>query len=336
MLVHWKVGSTLSHPLPFPRSTSSSRTRFRGAKCVVKDMGVETNLLAKAQKRATLRLCNVSSHTTEILEIHADAPSLHVLFFPGNPGVILFYKDFVEFLYELLGGTASNWEHGRLFSLQDQIDHKVDFIREELQNTEIPIVLIGHSIGSYISIETFKRFPEKVKYCIGLYPFLTLNRHSAKQSFIGKIAESQILGVALSYLVATLGFLPAGALRFIVRNSMGESWSTNAVEAACSHLSQYHTMRNILYMVKTEFKEFSEAPNWTFIKERKAQIAFLYGVDDYWGPLEVLEEITKQVPGITTAIERENHTHSFCCTEAGSLWVAQHVANLIKNQMGNT
>ncbi|XP_019432594.1 PREDICTED: uncharacterized protein LOC109339588, partial [Lupinus angustifolius] len=77
---------------------------------------------------------------------------------------------------------------------------------------------------------------------------------------------------------------------------------------------------------------FSEAPDWTFIRERNAEFAFLFGDDDHWAPLQVLEEISEQVPGIVTAIERENHTHSYCCTEAGSLWVAQHVANLIKNQ----
>ncbi|XP_019432590.1 PREDICTED: uncharacterized protein LOC109339583 isoform X3 [Lupinus angustifolius] len=100
-------------------------------------MGLETNLLAKAKRYTHFRLCDVSSYTSEILEeIHADAPSLHVLFVPGNPGDILFYRDFVEYLYELLEGTASvtaighvsqtrkNWEHGRLFSLQEQIDHK--------------------------------------------------------------------------------------------------------------------------------------------------------------------------------------------------------------------
>ncbi|KAE9621736.1 putative lipid droplet-associated hydrolase, alpha/Beta hydrolase [Lupinus albus] len=331
----------LSHSLLF--LCSSSRTRF-SVKCYSKDMGVATNLLAKVKKRADFRLCNVSSYTSEILEIQADAPSLHVLFVPGNPGVILFYKDFVEYLFELLGGIASvtaignvsqtkkNWEHGRLFSLQEQIDHKVDFIREELKNTEIPIVLIGHSIGSYISIELFKRSPDKVKYCIGLYPFLTLNPHSVKQIVIGKIAESRILSAALSFLIASLGLLPARALRFIVRKYLGKSWSSNAIEATCSHLFQYHTMRNVLYLAMTEFSEFSEAaPDWTFIRERKAQFAFLFGDDDHWAPLQVLEQISEQVPGIVATIERENHTHSFCCTEAGSLWVAQHVANLIKN-----
>ncbi|KAF1897818.1 hypothetical protein Lal_00032578 [Lupinus albus] len=307
----------LSHSLLF--LCSSSRTRF-SVKCYSKDMGVATNLLAKVKKRADFRLCNVSSYTSEILEIQADAPSLHVLFVPGNPAI------------GNVSQTKKNWEHGRLFSLQEQIDHKVDFIREELKNTEIPIVLIGHSIGSYISIELFKRSPDKVKYCIGLYPFLTLNPHSVKQIVIGKIAESRILSAALSFLIASLGLLPARALRFIVRKYLGKSWSSNAIEATCSHLFQYHTMRNVLYLAMTEFSEFSEAaPDWTFIRERKAQFAFLFGDDDHWAPLQVLEQISEQVPGIVATIERENHTHSFCCTEAGSLWVAQHVANLIKN-----
>ncbi|GAU17476.1 hypothetical protein TSUD_340190 [Trifolium subterraneum] len=217
-------------------------------------MGEDSNLLAKDRKRANFRLCNLSNYTSEILEIQADAPSLHVLFVPGNPGVILFYKDFVEFLYEYIcllfifmchlsaigqvSHSRKDLEHGKLFSLQEQIDHKIDFIKEELQDIKIPIILVGHSIGAYISIEMFKKSLEKVKYYIGLYPFLTLNPHSTTQSIIGKIAQSQILAAALSYLIASLGLLPVKALRFIVRKSLGKSWSSNAVEAACSHLSQ--------------------------------------------------------------------------------------------------
>ena len=81
------------------------------------------------------------SYTTELLEIHADDPKMHVLFIPGNPGkfgfallclhvhvcfvdlalrtrirvcllivtvgVVAFYKDFVESLYEFLEGHVS-------------------------------------------------------------------------------------------------------------------------------------------------------------------------------------------------------------------------------------
>ncbi|PNX95133.1 UPF0554 protein [Trifolium pratense] len=258
---------TLSHSLHFPSSSiSSSRKRFC-VNCFNKKMDEHSNLLARDRKRANFRLCKLSNYTSEILEIQADAPSLHVLVVPGNPGVILFYKDFVEFLYELLGGTASiTGNYWPSLSFKKGFGaRKIDFIKEELQDIKIPIILVGHSIGSYISIEMFKKSLEKVKYCIGLYPFLTLNPHSITQSIIGKIAQSQILAAALSYLIASLGLLPVKALTFIVRKSLGKSWSANAVEAACSHLSQYHTMRNVLYMAMTEFKEhwnrFSACPS---------------------------------------------------------------------------
>nr|GMD39622.1 lipid droplet-associated hydrolase isoform X2 [Ipomoea batatas] len=123
------------------------------------------------------------SYKTDLLEVHAQDPKLHVVFIPGNPGVVSFYVDFIESLYELLGGTASitgkehwllnrkNWEYGRLFSLKAQIDHKMNFIEQELHNVEVPIVLVGHSIGSYISLEIFKRSRKKVMK-------LTLNTYS--------------------------------------------------------------------------------------------------------------------------------------------------------------
>ncbi|CAB4287078.1 unnamed protein product [Prunus armeniaca] len=299
----------------------------------------------QVKRRATLRLCNVSSYATEILEIRADDPTLHVVVIPGNPGVVLFYKEFLESLYELLGGTASvtavghisqtkkSWEHGRLFSLQEQINHKMDVIRQELQNNEVPILLVGHSIGSYISVEMFKRSPEKVKYCIGLYPFLALNLQSRKQYIIGKIAESRILCVVFSFIVVLLGLLPIRLLRLIVTTFLGKFWSATAVDAVCSHLVKYHTMRNVLFMAMTEFRKLSETPDWAFMRENQHKIAFLFGNDDHWGPLQMFEEISKQVPDAALSIEREGLTdHGFCCTEAGSLWVAEHVAKLIKNQ----
>ncbi|XP_025605382.1 uncharacterized protein [Arachis hypogaea] len=312
LLLYPLILSNLYSLTNFFINSITCKARFSG-KCLNKGMDVDTHLFPKSTKSANFRLCNVSGYKSEILEIHAVAPIMHVLLVPGNPGVILFYQDFVEFLYDQLEGNASitaighishtrkNWEHGRLFSLEEQINHKVDFIREELQKNEIPIVLVGHSIGSYIAIEIFKRFPGKVKYCVGLYPFLTMNPESKTQLVIGKISESQILSIALCYLIASLGLLPVQALRFIIRNSVAKSWSTDAVDATCSHLSQYHVMRNVFYMAMTEFRK-----------------------------------ISKQVPGITVAVERENHTHGFSCTEAGSLWVAQHVANLIKNQTSLT
>ncbi|CAO1941007.1 unnamed protein product [Urochloa humidicola] len=296
------------------------------------------------REQATARICLVSSFATELLEIKSKEPSLHVLVIPGNPGIAAFYKDFVEALYENLGGQASitavghishsqkDSEHGRLFSMHEQIDHKVDFIEQELQHSEQSIVLVGHSIGAYIGLEVFKRLQNKINFFVGLYPFLKLNKNSGTQSAIGFIARSSLLSKGVSLFASFIGSLQPSVIRAIVRRFLGSSWSVTAVDVACCHLLKYHTMRNVLFMAMTEFQKLTEEPDWTFVREKEDKIAFLFGVDDHWGPLSHLEEISKRAPGVTLSVETEGHTHGYCCNEPGSIWVADYIANLIKNQ----
>ncbi|XP_028061053.1 uncharacterized protein LOC114264571 isoform X2 [Camellia sinensis] len=104
MLIN-RLSLTRSSYLCFPLS-SVSRSRYI-SKCTSKVMGLDNFPLISQKTHANFRLCNVSGYTTNLLEIRAEDPSLHVLFIPGNPGVISFYTDFLENLYELLGGTAS-------------------------------------------------------------------------------------------------------------------------------------------------------------------------------------------------------------------------------------
>uniref|UniRef100_A0A7N0V3G2 Lipid droplet-associated hydrolase n=2 Tax=Kalanchoe fedtschenkoi TaxID=63787 RepID=A0A7N0V3G2_KALFE len=250
-----------------PLRQCSCRLRYSDRpKCGCGNMD-SSNLNLLQKKSASFRLCNVSGHTTELLEIGVQNPTLQLIVIPGNPGVVTFYKEFVESLYHLFEGRASvtavghishtkkDWENGKLFSLEEQIEHKVDFLKHELVNTEATVVLVGHSIGAYISLEVFRRVSELVAYCIGLYPFLALDMQSSKQSMIGKLSASSILCTALSSLAGILGLLPNWVSKYLVKNSVGISWSVTAAEAACTHLLQYHTLRNVLFMAMTEFRK---------------------------------------------------------------------------------
>ncbi|CAN1133979.1 Lipid droplet-associated hydrolase [Linum perenne] len=298
------------------QSSSSSRKLGTSNSAII-EMGTEY-LDAEVAKSANFRVCKVSSYTTELLEIQSDDPTVHVLFVPGNPAI------------GHIAHTKKNYECGKLFSLQQQINHKVDFISQELQETKVPIVLVGHSIGSHIAMETLRQKGDKVIYFVGLYPFIMSNPLSKKQASIAKVSRSPFLSGLMSFMVAFIGILPKWLARYMVLKYIGNStWSDSAVETAQGYLLKHHVFRNMLHMVMTEFQE---APDWEFMRENHSRMAFLYGVDDHWGPLQVYEEIAKQVPEMTLAIEREGHCHSFCCTKAGSIWVARHVASLIQNQ----
>ncbi|KAK3025892.1 hypothetical protein RJ639_041689 [Escallonia herrerae] len=102
--------------------------------------------------------------------------------------------------------------------------------------------------------------------------------------------------------VEILGMLPRPVSRFLVKKSLGKAWSATAVEALC-----------------TDVLQLSSTPDWAFMREKRSQIAFLFGINDHWGPLQIVEEISKQVPSAVLAIEREGHSHAFSCTEAGSV-----------------
>ncbi|CAK9180787.1 unnamed protein product [Ilex paraguariensis] len=213
-------------------------------------MGDENGHLMGKRRHASFRSCNASGYMTDLLEIQAENPSLHVLFVPGNPGVVAFYTDFLESLYELLGGTASvtaightghtkkNWKHGRLFSLQEQIDHKMDFIKHGLQNTEVPILLVGHSIGSYIAIELFRRSLDKVIYCIVLYPFLEVNKESSKQSHIRQITACPFKGLLKNSLAPKGKYrVPCQLLKGCAYNRV-EIYKCNPCDKNCGRLAQ--------------------------------------------------------------------------------------------------
>eukprot|EP01018_Ginkgo_biloba_P016791 Gb_27634 [translate_table: standard] len=290
----------------------------------------------------SLRLHKVAGHMTEILEFHAEEPCLQVLFIPGNPGIVSFYRDYIEAVYQLLGGKASvtaighiahtqeDWEDGRLFSLQEQISHKIEFIKEELLPRDIPILLAGHSIGAYISLDIFKAFPEKVSYMIGMYPFLTMNKESSWQAVLTKTAMSSIVCAGLSSLAGLIGLSPSWFRKGLVKSFLGRSWSSDAVDVASTHLLRYSMVRNFTFMGMTEFKKLQTNPDWTLIREKEDQIAFLFGIDDHWGPLSLSEEVSRNAPGVNLTIEKEGHTHAFCCTKTGSAWVANHTVDLIK------
>ncbi|KAJ0972984.1 hypothetical protein J5N97_020943 [Dioscorea zingiberensis] len=181
---------------------------------------------------------------------------------------------------------------------------------------------VGHSIGEYISFEIFKRHPNQVKFSVGPYPFLALNRDFLKQSIIGMIAGSSFLNVTASYLasylVSFLGSFPAQFSRALVRKLFGQSWSTTVVDAVCSNL-----MQNL-----QSFRRSLSGHH-----ERKAELALLFGIDDHWAPLSFFEEVSMEVPGLALSIEQDGHTHASCCTVAGSLWVARHVATLISDKL---
>ena len=44
----------------------------------------------------------------------------------------------------------------------------------------------------------------------------------------------------------------------------------------------------------------------------------------------VLVKVSKNAPSVNLTIEKEGHTHAFCCINTRSAWVANHTVDVIK------
>uniref|UniRef100_A0A4W5PPF8 Lipid droplet-associated hydrolase n=1 Tax=Hucho hucho TaxID=62062 RepID=A0A4W5PPF8_9TELE len=91
----------------------------------------------------------------------------------GNPGVVGFYKTFMQTLHQTLG-----WRYpvqisdgsGGCVGLNGQMEHKLVFLREHVPRGTC-LVLVGHSVGCYIILEMMTWDPElQVVKSVMLFP----------------------------------------------------------------------------------------------------------------------------------------------------------------------
>lgn len=110
----------------------------------------------------------VGGRQTEVLELAASAqpPEVQLLIIPGNPGAAPYYTPFMRSLHARLGGkaavaTVSNVgmdsrglaPRGTVFSLEQQIEHKVALLKEHfVAPGRPPVIILGHSIGALAGV----------------------------------------------------------------------------------------------------------------------------------------------------------------------------------------
>jgi pimeloyl-ACP methyl ester carboxylesterase len=136
-----------------------------------------------------------------------------IYFLTGNPGLVEYYRTFLTHLYGVLSrDTASDrdvefqvysrslsgfemnsadiktmkWRKEPPYGLQDQIWHSedalTDLVEEAKENgaKDVRVILVGHSVGAYISLEVIRRlraqgmagddFETRVVGAVGLFP----------------------------------------------------------------------------------------------------------------------------------------------------------------------
>ncbi|PVH86945.1 hypothetical protein DL98DRAFT_480891 [Cadophora sp. DSE1049] len=329
---------------------------------------------------------NTTINTPSQISIHpsptSPSTSQHLIFFiTGNPGLIGYYKTFLHSLYNILSTSqeSQNVYHIHGQSLAGFIDtdtetRKTPYSLEEqieitlsaLKSLRIPsgpkkdqhydsVILIGHSVGSYILLELIKRLgkssPVKISAGILLFPTVTHIAKSASGVKISTLFRIPDFPKKVGTVAKGLVYLaPGGVLPWLV--SLVARMPSEAAEVTTSFLRSRMGVWQALHMAKDEM-DFITEDKWDEdiwgiehedpdTKSRPPKLIFYFGQNDHWvadHTRDALiaargrEEGDRQSSKPVMMIDESGIPHGFCIRHSET--VAEKVGVWIKEMMAD-
>ncbi|KAI2797438.1 hypothetical protein RDWZM_000296 [Blomia tropicalis] len=295
------------------------------------------------------------------IEIPFDYDRL-ILMISGNPGEIEYYRNYLWQVHQktklpVIGISNSGhnrlpsnlsmpnvYQNGHLYGLNGQIQNKRTFI-DQFISKRTKLILLGHSIGTYMIIELLDQFPQinnMVDHCILLMPTI---EHIGQTAMGQKVAQYIRWGyyplLSLAYILDLMtqrfkNILANYVLRKDVptltasKYEMSQLVPKSVIEAA-TNLFNPNCVRALIYMTETEFKQVQEA-NIEAIDLNKNKLTFLCSENDHWFPKEFFEKLQRRLPDqVDMKLCLGQIIHAFVVDREATEHIANLTFDIIKN-----
>ncbi|XP_036737624.1 lipid droplet-associated hydrolase isoform X1 [Manis pentadactyla] len=260
-------------------------------------------------------------------------PKLLIFIITGNPGFSAFYVPFAKALYSAINRRFPVWvishaghalapkdkrmltsldgpnaqEIKDIYGLQGQVEHKLAFLRTHVPK-KMKLVVIGHSIGGYISLQILKRAPE-LSIIRSFLLFPTIERMSETPN--GRIATPLLCW--FRYVLYVLGYFllkpwPLKIKSLLIRMSLQMMSLKN--EFSLLNVLEPFCLANAAYLGSQEMVEVVKRDNGT-IKEHLSKLTFYYGTIDAWCPKEYYDDMKKDFPEGDIRLCEKKIPHAF-------------------------
>ena len=276
----------------------------------------------------------------------------HIILFPGNPGLIEFYRDLMRIIWEQLPEEvcANSTMHGlglpghdvrklnddRRFGIADHVQYASSY----LENVSPPVetsnlVFIGHSYGSYLILRILEANPDlrKRAYFMMLMPAIWYLQKCA-----GSVLTSMLTGVTRSITTKVAEFVTAllarspRSLRSTMLGLSGNDSHASDVLQSWIENGRRDLYNNITELLSHEVRDIQSPEDHDFV-ESLGPRSYLYVVEngDKWCPPEALDAIKAAFGArLTTHIESASTlSHAFVLKDAETELVAEKLSNWI-------
>lgn len=278
--------------------------------------------------------------------------------FKGNPGVVTFYRHFMEYIYKHSGVPVIGFSHagqiqngietfsGTLFTnfcsrlilcynilpgvvtVKKQIEHKLEIIEKYIPSN-VHLIFLSHSIGSTINLQLIRMLKHREQAAHSFLLFPAIERMGVLPQ-----AKKMLRFFHIRYLFLLVVFA-LSALKRSWKSSLFNIIDPDATkkahacyEEAVLELVNWRVMRNVMDMAQDEFKQVQELDD-RLIGDNLSRLSFIYSDNDNWAPMSYYEDMKKQFSD--GDFELVNHPHAFVSTIAST----ESVADLVLLRLSN-
>jgi pimeloyl-ACP methyl ester carboxylesterase len=261
-----------------------------------------------------------------------------VLLIPGNPSVPGIYDPFlneavtqfnlhgevVAKVLPHLGQCNERLIKRRKITVRDVIDDHKKNIRA-LISTHAPdrIILVGHSLGSAVTISLYDDLGHVIDEFFVLCPFMgpSENNKGYLRLFKNPISRMGMKGITYT------GLKNERISHEIFRRWLGETPFTKHIPR---EISKPFYIKNFFSLVSTYFEEFEELQVTERVKRMKGDHSFfIFAPNDYWVPEETIRILPSEIPHKRL----DNISHDFCLRQQEYKVVAAELGNHLSQKL---
>ena len=290
----------------------------------------------------------IPTHVFEWKSNKKDIPLIMVI--PGSPGMGHFYIPFARKLFQLGKGSYNvsvvshaghspghrrvNRDGRDWYSLEDQVEHKLEYVREHVNNNT-PILLVGHSIGCYIIMQMLEQLsPDLVQKVLFLFPAIEGLGRSKGGRRLSVISWFRLL---ILFFVWLTSWIPKPIQTWVVKKYFHNSPRDHidyTVEAA-TNLVNPSCVNNCFRMFNQELTVVNNL-NTELLGAHIKKISFYYGAKDRWLPPNAYADMRRRYPGKDIVQCDNGYQHAFVLTESNEMaqYVHGKIAKIIRNPSG--
>jgi len=274
----------------------------------------------------------VAAIETEAFRIESEFTSnIKIVLIPGNPGLIRFYSSYMRKIFNKLDGRYSIYgvahagqselylNNGTIYTLEDNINHKIQYLDDinKSCNNAAEFILLGHSVGAYISLQILRRRPDfKVHYVMCMFPALyeiyqgyTLLQRFTTNPYLRR------------FTCATFHFLPELLKDFILNKAGYDEFLSNK-------LLNYTFLQNILTMgwnEATTIRAFDDV----IINKHIDKVQYLFTENDQYTHF-YFDHFKQTFPKAKVDMAPKDVTHAFIIRDDNIEVVSEYTKDRLK------